>query len=64
MADTASFTPVLVYFEKAVIHAIDRTIGTVNIAKPTADAFVSIPLRDPLQPVSRTERLSPVFLKQ
>jgi hypothetical protein len=64
VADTASFTPILVYLEKAVIHAIDSTIGAVNITEPTADAFVSIPLRDPFQPISRTERLPPVFFKQ
>jgi hypothetical protein len=64
MADTASFTPIFVYLEKAVIHSIDSTVGTINITESTADAFISIPLRDPLQPISRTERFPHVFFKK
>jgi len=64
MADTASFTPVFVYLEKAIIHSIDSSIGTVNITKTTADAFVPIPLRGPLQPITRTERFPHLFFKQ
>jgi hypothetical protein len=64
MADTASFTPIFVYLEKAVIHAIDGTIWAVNITESTADAFVSIPLRDPLPSITWTKRFPHIFFKQ
>ena len=64
MANATSFTLVSVYIKKAIISSIDSAIGTINITESTADALVSIPLRDPFPPISRTEWRAFVLFQQ
>jgi hypothetical protein len=64
MANAACFALVLVHVKKTVIRAEDCTIGTIYIAKPATDTFISIPLRSPLTPISRTERFPLVLFKK
>jgi hypothetical protein len=64
MANAACFTLVTVHVKETVIRSKDCTIGTIYIAKPAADAFIPIPLRGPLTPISGMEGFPLVLFKQ
>jgi hypothetical protein len=64
MANAACFTFVSVHVKKTIIGTKNCTIRTIYIAKTAADTFIPIPLRGPLAPVSRAERLPLVLFKK
>jgi hypothetical protein len=63
MANATAFALIPIRIEKAVISPIYSTIGTIDITKSTADAFVLIPIWSPLPTIPRTEGLSHALLK-